>query len=43
LTEPRVPSPFVELLADLASALDEIGAGWYLFGAQAALITGPRD
>ncbi|MFS8068342.1 MAG: hypothetical protein ACMG6S_18450, partial [Byssovorax sp.] len=33
-------SPFVELLADLAGALDEVGAGWYLFGAQAALIHG---
>ena len=35
-----MPSPFVELLADLAGALEEIGAGWYLFGAQAALIHG---
>jgi hypothetical protein len=40
LTERRVPSPFVDLLADLAGALDEVGAGWYLFGAQAALIHG---
>lgn len=35
-----MPSPFVELLADLAGALEKVGAGWYLFGAQAALIHG---
>ena len=35
-----MPSPFVELLADLAGALDSVGAGWYLFGAQAALLHG---
>lgn len=35
-----VPSPFVELLAALARALESIGAGWYVFGAQAALIHG---
>ena len=37
MIERRVPSPFVELLA---GALDEVGAGWYLFNAQAALIHG---
>jgi uncharacterized nucleotidyltransferase DUF6036 len=35
-----MPSPFAELLAALARALDTVGAGWYLFGAQAALIHG---
>jgi len=35
-----VSSPFVELFAALAGAFDAIGAGWYLFGAQAALIHG---
>lgn len=35
-----MPSPFVELLAALALALESIGAGWYVFGAQAALIHG---
>lgn len=33
-------SPFVEVLAALANAFDRVGAGWYLFGAQAALIHG---
>ena len=33
-----MPSPFVELLADLAGALARVNAGWYLFGAQAALL-----
>jgi hypothetical protein len=35
-----VPSPFAELFPALARALDAVGAGWYLFGAQAALIHG---
>ncbi|MCL4814952.1 MAG: nucleotidyltransferase [Vicinamibacteraceae bacterium] len=33
-------SPFGELLADLAEALDEAGVEWYLFGAQAAALYG---
>lgn len=40
-----MPSPAgpAELLADLAVALDAIGARWYVFGAQAALVWGrPR-
>jgi len=40
-----VPSPAgpAELLADLAVALDALGARWYVFGAQAALVWGrPR-
>lgn len=40
-----MPSPAgpAELLADLAAALDAIGARWNVFGAQAALIWGrPR-
>jgi hypothetical protein len=37
-----VPSPAgpAELLADLAAALDVVGARWYVFGAQAALVWG---
>lgn len=35
-----MPSPFASVLAGLARALDAVGAGWYLFGAQAALIHG---
>jgi hypothetical protein len=40
-----VPSPAgpAELLADLAAALDTVGARWFVFGAQAALVWGrPR-
>lgn len=40
-----MPSPLgpAELLADLAVALDVVGARWYVFGAQAALVWGrPR-
>lgn len=40
-----MPSPAgpAELLADLAAALDAIGAKWYVFGAQAVLVWGrPR-
>ncbi|HUU33200.1 MAG TPA: DUF6036 family nucleotidyltransferase [Vicinamibacterales bacterium] len=40
-----MPSPAgpAELLADLAVALDALGARWYVFGAQAALVWGrPR-
>ncbi|HEY5617144.1 MAG TPA: hypothetical protein VIK60_04325 [Vicinamibacterales bacterium] len=33
-------SPVAELLADLATALDEAGVAWYLFGAQAAILHG---
>jgi len=35
-----VPSPFADVLAALARALDAVGASWYLFGAQAALLHG---
>ena len=36
-----MPSPpFAELFAALARALDAASAGWYLFGAQAALLHG---
>lgn len=37
---PRPPSPFVALLADLKATLDTLGVGWYVFGAQAALLYG---
>lgn len=33
-------SPIVKTLDALRRALDGLGAGWYLFGAQAALIHG---
>jgi hypothetical protein len=33
-------SPVGELLADLAAALGPTGVGWYLFGAQAAIVYG---
>ncbi|MBI2835238.1 MAG: nucleotidyl transferase AbiEii/AbiGii toxin family protein [Acidobacteria bacterium] len=33
-------SPVVELLADLAAALDGAGVPWFLFGAQAAILHG---
>jgi hypothetical protein len=33
-------SPVADLLADLASGLDEAGVGWYLFGARAAILHG---
>lgn len=33
-------SPIAELLAALATAFDEVGAEWYLFGAQAAVLHG---
>ena len=40
---PRKPSPFVALLADFQRACTELELGWYLFGAQAALLYGsPR-
>jgi hypothetical protein len=35
-----MPSPFVELLADLGDVLNDLGIGWYVFGAQAALLYG---
>ena len=40
-----MPSPAgpAEFFVDLAAALDAVGAGWYVFGAQAALVWGrPR-
>lgn len=33
-------SPFLEVLAALARAFDRLGASWYLFGAQAAIVHG---
>jgi hypothetical protein len=33
-------SPLAELLGDLAAALDGLAVGWYLFGAQAAIVHG---
>lgn len=33
-------SPVAELLADLSSGLDRLGAAWYLFGARAAILHG---
>ncbi len=33
-------SPFVEVLGSLARAFERTGVGWYLFGAQAAIIHG---
>lgn len=38
MASPR--SPVAELLAALAGALGELGARWYLFGAQAAIVHG---
>lgn len=38
----RMPSPFAELLADLSACLSMLGARWYLFGAQAALVHDAR-
>jgi hypothetical protein len=35
-----VSSPVVDLLADLDAALRRVGARWYLFGAQAAILYG---
>jgi hypothetical protein len=37
---PRMRSPVVELLSDLAHVLEQRGIAWYLFGAQAALLHG---
>jgi len=37
---PRKHSPFVALLADLKAVFEELGVGWYVFGAQAALLYG---
>lgn len=39
-TARRMRSPVVDLLADVASALDTAGVPWYLFGAQAAILHG---
>lgn len=36
-------SPFDDALAALASALQRLGAGWYLFGAQGALLYGRAE
>jgi hypothetical protein len=35
-----VSSPVADLLVALGTVLDRLGAGWYLFGAQATLIHG---
>ncbi|XYH97269.1 nucleotidyl transferase AbiEii/AbiGii toxin family protein [Sorangium sp. So ce1128] len=40
MNERLVRSPFVELLGALAEVFSQLGAGWYLFGAQAALLHG---
>lgn len=40
MRERLVRSPFVELLGALAGVLSQLGARWYLFGAQAALLHG---
>ena len=37
---PRITSPIAEALSQLAAAFDDLGIGWYLFGAQAALLYG---
>jgi hypothetical protein len=37
---PSSASPIVELLAELGPALAGLGARWYLFGAQAAILHG---
>ncbi len=37
---PSARSPLAELLADLRQALADLGARWYLFGAQAAIVHG---
>ena len=39
-TRLRMSSPVVDLLADLAAALDGGEVPWYLFGAQAAILHG---
>src|SRR3954468_20387765 len=38
--EQRQASMIIDLLRDLAAAMRDVGAGWYLFGAQAALLHG---
>lgn len=35
-----MPNPVARVLADLAGALDSLGARWYVFGAQAAIAYG---
>lgn len=43
MTVPRKPLPVLSLLADVQQACAELGVGWYLFGALAALLYGsPR-
>ena len=37
-----MPSPIADALRALADAFDRLGADWYLFGAQAALLRGSR-
>lgn len=37
---PRKPPPLIALLADFQRVCAELGVGWYLFGAQAALLYG---
>ena len=37
---PSARSPLAEVLADLGRAFGTIGVGWYLFGAQAAILYG---
>src|SRR5207249_10726702 len=39
-TAPPMRSPVAELLGALSAVLDRLGVGWYLFGAQAALLYG---
>lgn len=35
-----MPSPFAELLTALSRAMERLGVGWYVFGAQAAILHG---
>jgi hypothetical protein len=37
---PHPPSPFAEVLSSFNDAFSELGVGWYLFGAQAAILYG---
>lgn len=40
MASPRAPSPVVELLRQIGEALASVGVGWYVFGAQAAILHG---
>jgi hypothetical protein len=40
VSSPSAPSPIVELLRQLGEALASVGVGWYVFGAQAAILHG---